>query len=131
MVGGVGLIDWVIVLQALNLIFEFLTQAVCCVTVLHIGQAIANHVGWLGQAPALLLGTLKLRFQVRQIVDVMVFDFHFRHPFRQAGDIFDWHTPSISQRVNGLGFTQIVFMLFRSKRGRRGARWTLWDHRCL
>jgi hypothetical protein len=80
MVGGVGLIDWVIVLQALNLIFEFLTQAVGCITVLHIGQAIVHHVGWLGQAPALSFCTLKLGLQVRQIVDVMVFDFHADSP---------------------------------------------------
>jgi hypothetical protein len=53
---------------------------------------------------------LQLGLKVGQVIGGHVFDSHLRHPFRQAGECLDWHTPRIWQRVSGLGLIQMVFM---------------------
>ena len=109
MVGGV-LINWSVIFDALDLVLKGLNFAPGLVLALQVARAIAHSVCWQAHATSLIKCVLELRLQVRQVIGGQVFEAHLRHPFRQAGDIFDWHTPRIWQRVNGLGLIQIVFM---------------------
>jgi hypothetical protein len=109
MVGGV-LIDWSAIFDALDLVLKILDFAPGLVLFLQVTQAIAHGMGWQAHATSLVKRVLKLGFHVGQVGGGQVFEAHLRHPFWQAGDILDWHTPRIWQRVSGLGLIQMVFM---------------------
>jgi hypothetical protein len=123
MVGGV-LIDWSAIFDALDLVLKILDLAPGLITGLKVTRAIAHGMGWQAHATSLVKCVLELGLKVGQVIGGHVFDSHLRHPFRQAGECLDWHTPRIWQRVSGLGLIQMVFMLSPAKRGKRGAMWT-------
>jgi hypothetical protein len=109
MVGGV-LIDWSVIFQAIDLVLEILDFAPGLIAALQVARAIAHSMGWQAHPTSLIQCVLELGLKVRQVGGGQVFDSHLRHPFWQAGDILDWHTPRIWQRVSGLGLIQMVFM---------------------
>jgi hypothetical protein len=89
---------------------EILNFTPCLVAALQVAWAIAHGVRWQAHPTSLIQCVLELGLKFRQVGGGKVFDFHLRHPFWQAGDILDWHTPRIWQRVSGLGLIQTVFM---------------------
>ena len=109
MVGGV-LIDWSAIFDALDLVLKILDFAPGLVTGLKVTRAIAHSVRQQLQVSGAVERVLELGLHVRQVGGGQVFEAHLRHPFWQAGDILDWHTPRIWQRVSGLGLIQMVFM---------------------
>jgi hypothetical protein len=109
MVGGV-LINWSVIFNAVDDVLKILDFAPGLVTALQVARAIAHSMGWQAHGKSLIQCVLELGLQIRQVIGGHVFDSHLRHPFWQAGDILDWHTPRIWQRVSGLGLIQMVFM---------------------
>ena len=113
------LIDWSVIFDAVDDVLKILDFAPGLVAALQVARAIAHSVGQQLHVSCAVERVLKLGLKVRQVGCGQVFKAHFRHPFWQAGDILDWHTPRIWQRVNGLGLIQIVFMPTTHKTGKR------------
>ena len=79
MVGGV-LIDWSVIFDAVDLVLKILDFAPGLIAALQVARAIAHSMGWKAHPTSLIQCVLKLGLKVRQIGEVVVFDFHADNP---------------------------------------------------